>query len=733
MPDGRVMVAGGNADQWPYCSSAAEIYDPATNSWTATNPVSRIRAAATATVVRLADRSWRVLLAGGYDPQVSSSARVLSSAELYDPATNSWTATGSLNHARAFHTATLLTASGKVLVTGGENFEADPSDSNPVALAEIFDPVTLQWSSVNAMSVARRGHTATQLLIPFATQVAVIGGASQGSTPSVPRAELFQPTPLGSTAVLNAAGSCQPITLTASVASATGRGGPTGSVTFSDGPTTLGMAMVDSIGQASLILPPLPDGNHSFTAAYAGDNAFDTSQGALTLSINTPPSLTLSGPPRPTLLGVPITLTASVSGGTPPYSYAWDRDGVALSGGSTLADTPPLGVSRYVVTVTDAVGCSSITAVRRADVFDFDVAMSPSGKTLLRAGLAQDVTATITLRPGSSTKGLPKQVKYSIRSAPKDLTDVTGMLPFPTTSGGVVSRALSLQPGPKSLGDYAASVVVSAGGGTRSAPLGLYLFDYALVASPSLATGYRSGRPVAFALTTTVAPGSTAFLPTGLASAAAGLPGDATYVLPALPITGTVNLDVQPGPTSSGDFPFSVTGSTTLGSRLATATLRLLVDTTQPVITLTVNGTAGANGWYVSDVDVIWTVTDPESGVSTTGCAAATVTTDTAGTTFTCVATSDAGTTTRSVTIQRDTTPPVLSLPGNITLHQDQPGGRVVNYTATATDDVDPAPAVTCTPPSGSLFPVGTTTVTCQATNAAGLTAAGSFDVTIVP
>jgi hypothetical protein len=44
-----------------------------------------------------------------------------------------------------------------------------------------------------------------------------------------------------------------------------------------------------------------------------------------------------------------------------------------------------------------------------------------------------------------------------------------------------------------------------------------------------------------------------------------------------------------------------------------------------------------------------------------------------------------------------------------------------VNYTATATDTVDPNPTVNCDPPSGSPFPVGDTIVTCPATNAAGL------------
>jgi uncharacterized delta-60 repeat protein len=85
-------------------------------------------------------------------------------------------------------------------------------------------------------------------------------------------------------------------------------------------------------------------------------------------------------------------------------------------------------------------------------------------------------------------------------------------------------------------------------------------------------------------------------------------------------------------------------------------------DTTPPVITPTVTGTAGSGGWYVGDVSVTWSVVDNESPISsTTSCDATSVTTDTAGTTLTCSATSAGGTATESITIKRDATPPGAS------------------------------------------------------------------------
>jgi hypothetical protein len=78
-----------------------------------------------------------------------------------------------------------------------------------------------------------------------------------------------------------------------------------------------------------------------------------------------------------------------------------------------------------------------------------------------------------------------------------------------------------------------------------------------------------------------------------------------------------------------------------------------------------------------------------------------------------------------------DTTRPILNLPTQVTATLTALAGTPVSYVVSATDIVDPAPTITCSPASGSLFAPGTTTVDCAATDASGNVARGSFVVRV--
>jgi len=167
LPNGKVLVAGGeNASYTPVAS--AELYDPSSETFSATGNLTVPRAGHTATPLN----NGKVLIAGGY--QVNG-GDALSSAELYDPTTGTFTAaTGSMTAARTYHTATLL-QSGKVLISGGDVISYNTSGQS-LASAEIFDPSTSRFNATGNMTVPRESHTATLL----SSGKVLIAGGSDG-------------------------------------------------------------------------------------------------------------------------------------------------------------------------------------------------------------------------------------------------------------------------------------------------------------------------------------------------------------------------------------------------------------------------------------------------------------------------------------------------------------------------------------------------------------------------
>ena len=79
-----------------------------------------------------------------------------------------------------------------------------------------------------------------------------------------------------------------------------------------------------------------------------------------------------------------------------------------------------------------------------------------------------------------------------------------------------------------------------------------------------------------------------------------------------------------------------------------------------------------------------------------------------------------------------DTTKPVVVVPNNISVEATSAAGAAVTFTATATDVVTSPLTPSCTPASGSTFGLGTTTVNCSATDAAGNKGTASFTVTVI-
>jgi hypothetical protein len=172
--DGKVLVSGGG---YPDGVASSELYDPASKTWSLTG--SMLTPRKDHALVRLQD--GKVLATGG---RTLLNGTPLTSAEIFNPASGTWSATGSMGTGRFDHAAILL-ADGKVLVVGGGETAGSRLS------AEIFNPATGTWAAVASSLTAER--TVPSLLLLPSGDVLVLGGQLQierfnaaGQTFSVP-------------------------------------------------------------------------------------------------------------------------------------------------------------------------------------------------------------------------------------------------------------------------------------------------------------------------------------------------------------------------------------------------------------------------------------------------------------------------------------------------------------------------------------------------------------------
>jgi WD40 repeat protein len=174
LQNGQVLITGANGGGGAGLPSP-ELYNPATGTWSVTGQMNTPRIDATATLLQ----NGQVLVAGGS----GGSSNALASAELYNPATGTWSVTGSMSQGRsglngAGASATLL-PDGQVLVAGGED-----ANFNLLSSAELYNPATGTWSVTGSMATGPVGQSAT----PLNNGQVLIAGGSNATT-----AELYNP------------------------------------------------------------------------------------------------------------------------------------------------------------------------------------------------------------------------------------------------------------------------------------------------------------------------------------------------------------------------------------------------------------------------------------------------------------------------------------------------------------------------------------------------------------
>jgi hypothetical protein len=190
--DGTVLVVGG------YPLASAELYDPITGTWSRTGDMAAPHSGHTATLLpdgTVLVAGGQVANPVSSEPLVHRFGRAVSppphtSAELYDPSTWSWTTTGEMVTPTANHTATLL-PDGTVLVAGGDVYAVTRNTTGPpLSSAQLFDPDSGTWTATSNMSVARETHVAE--LLPDGT-VLVAGGYSVKGGRILVSAERYEP------------------------------------------------------------------------------------------------------------------------------------------------------------------------------------------------------------------------------------------------------------------------------------------------------------------------------------------------------------------------------------------------------------------------------------------------------------------------------------------------------------------------------------------------------------
>ena len=170
LQDGSVFVTGG------FCpgvsiTSHCEIYDTTTGAWSYTDSMKTNREGHTATLLP----DGKVLVVGGYGYDNGGNLATFSSCEIYDPLADTWSYMDSMSADRYAHTATLV-PNDKLLITGGSHYNGSFWDV--LSSCEIYNLSTNTWSDIESMNKQRTGHTATLL---SEGKVIVVGGTNETS------------------------------------------------------------------------------------------------------------------------------------------------------------------------------------------------------------------------------------------------------------------------------------------------------------------------------------------------------------------------------------------------------------------------------------------------------------------------------------------------------------------------------------------------------------------------
>ena len=662
-------------------------------TWTATGSMITARYGHTATLLG----NGTVLVAGGQN----TAGQALATAELYDPTAGTWTATGSMITARYGHTATLL-SDGRVLVAGGQD-----KGGHVTGAAEIYDPTAGTWTATGSMVFARTFQTATAL---GNGKVLVAGGHNErGSVISM--AEIYDP----------ARGSWQ---ATSNMIFA--RTFHTATL-LSDGRVLVagGRDYNGSILTTAEIYDPM-SGIWTATRNMNVARAFQTA----TLLKNGK-VLVIGGGARLAEVYDPVAGTWTVVG-----SMAVAR----------VAHTATL-LSDGTILVTGGRDNNS-QAIATTEIYDPTKNIwSPTG-SMITARWGQTTlllgNGNVLVVGGQDNAGHALATSEAFSFA--DTTAPALQLPDPinVTATNAQGATVNYSVTATDPDDTASQITTSCTPASGS----VFLLGTTTV---NCSAQDQAGNTSTGSFTVQVAALDTTApilqLPAPITADATSLQGAAiTYTVTATDPDNTGDqITTTCTPASGSVFPLGTTtvncsaqdtaGNTTTGSFTVT-----VQDVTAPTLQVPTTITVNATSPQGATVNYAVSATDPTNTPDqiVIGCTPLSGSVFSVGaTTVDCSAQDPAGnkSTASFRVIVQDVTAPTLQLPVIITADATNDQGAVVNYTATATDPTNTPDQLTvsCTPSSGSVFPIGTTTVICGAQDPAGNTTTGSFQVVVNP
>ncbi|MFT3866939.1 MAG: HYR domain-containing protein [Nibricoccus sp.] len=418
------------------------------------------------------------------------------------------------------------------------------------------------------------------------------------------------------------------------------------------------------------------------------------------------------------------------------FEFSWsvfdgmDRSNVAIGTIRVLDTAAPVITVPATITVeaTSAEGAIVTFAPTAIDLADGVVAVSsmPASGSIFPLG-ATAVTLTATDAAGNTATNT---FTVNVQDTTAPVITVPETLTAEATTNAGASVAL--------IGT--ATDVVSGNVPVTFSPatnINFPLGETIVTASATDGAGNTSTATLIVKVVDTVAPVLT--LPADITAEATGPAGAAvTFSAQAVDaINGALGVSYSAAPGSIfpvGQTTVTVTAVDVAGNVVTGSFKITVVDIVAPTITVPANQTLEATSASGATATFSATASDLVDGPIAVALSHASGSTFPLGTTLVTLTATDAAgnsaTGSFNITV-RDTTAPVLVVPANIALNGTDQSGTAVTYSTAASDLVDGDVTVVASMPSGSLFPLGLTTVTLNATDAAGNRATGSFTISV--